>query len=102
MSAKKYRQLLANFVSQVNSLFAPGDNLNLLFFAIGNFILDEHHITLLGKVKTTPAQLFYLQQAYESGWSCEEMVGWIDSGLYERAGENHDRRIIVEIRISGC
>jgi hypothetical protein len=39
MSEKKYRLLLADLIQQVERVFNPGDNISLLFFAIGNFIL---------------------------------------------------------------
>jgi hypothetical protein len=145
MSDKHYRQLLADFIRQVEGVFAHDLNASLFYFAIGNFILNnedrrdynremlyrlfrgfqkhlgenrrmsmpnptqmrkvaaaylgidspipsrglqwltwEHHIQLVTRVKETPALLFYLEFAREAELSCEEMIRWIDFGLYER------------------
>jgi DUF1016 N-terminal domain len=145
MSDKHYRQLLADFIRQVEGAFAHDLNASLLYFAIGNFILNnedrrdynremlyrlfrgfqkhfgekrrmpmpnptqmrkvaaayrsidspaltqglqwltwEHHVQLVSKVRETPAMLFYLELAREADLSCEEMIRWIDFGLYER------------------
>jgi hypothetical protein len=49
MSEKKYRLLLADLIQQVERVFNPGDNISLLFFAIGNFILENEARREYGK-----------------------------------------------------
>ena len=145
MSEKRFRLLLADFIRQIEAVFTSGSNAGLLYFAIGNFILDnenrrdynremlyrlfrgaqkhlgekkrmkmpnpaqmravaaayrmidgpvpaqglqwlswEHHVRLVAKVKEAPALLFYLLIALEEDLSCEELVKWIECGVYER------------------
>jgi hypothetical protein len=49
MSDKKYRLLLTALIHEVERVFNPGDNISLLFFAIGNFILDNEARSEYGK-----------------------------------------------------
>ena len=144
MSRKNYRLLLLNFIEKVEAIFTPEMNHNLLYFAIGTFIMDnedrryynretlyrlfrglqkhlnkkrmsmpnpkdmrkvaaayrpvynvvhevslgwltwEHHSTLVSKVKDPYEQMFYLELSYRKGWSCQDMLYYIESDLYNK------------------
>jgi hypothetical protein len=44
----------------------------------------EHHVQLVAKVKEAPALLFYLTVALREDLTGEDLVRWIDCGIYER------------------
>lgn len=45
-----------------------------------------HHLTLLGKLKSTEERLWYAKQTAEQGWSRNVLVHQIESGLINRQG----------------
>lgn len=55
-----------------------------------------HHITLLDKIKDKEIREFYIRKAIENGWTRDNLVHQIESGLHKRQGaltHNFERTI---------
>ena len=47
-----------------------------------------HHRYLMDRYSKEPAKaLFYVRKTMEEGWSCDTLLNFMDSGLYEREGK---------------
>lgn len=56
-----------------------------------------HHITLLDKVKDKEIRKFYIRKTIENGWTRDNLVHQIESGLHKRQGaltHNFERTIL--------
>jgi hypothetical protein len=46
----------------------------------------EHHLTLVSKVKDPYEQMFYLDLSTRKGWTCRDMLYYIENDLYRKGG----------------